>query len=190
MLNSMDDNNDIKLNANSKSERDIDLDINNNINKNNRYMTSSFNKNKTYSDNNSKISKLTLLDNFLYGKEFLNSDNLKSNDIFNSVNQIFSNIELNPDDNINNIKNEKMIKSANNINNNHDNYHYILKKTTKKLKHRGGPEINKVNNYNNNNNDSINFMKNYESYEDCTLNLSKDLKCGCTGNLDKGCFIF
>jgi hypothetical protein len=33
-------------------------------------------------------------------------------------------------------------------------------------------------------------MKDYESYEDCTLNLSKDLKCGCTGNLDEGCFIF
>ena len=173
-------------------------------------MTSSLNKNKTYSDNNSKINKLTLLDNFLYGKEFLNSDNLKSNDIFNSVNQISSNnIELNPDDNINNIKNEKMIKSENNINSNHDNYHYILeednknennvvsnengnvilRRTTKKLKHRGGPEKNKVNNYNNNN-DSINFMKDYESYEDCTLNLSKDLKCGCTGNLDEGCFIF
>ena len=33
-------------------------------------------------------------------------------------------------------------------------------------------------------------MKEYGSYDDCALNIPKDLKCGCTGNLDEGCFIF
>ena len=33
-------------------------------------------------------------------------------------------------------------------------------------------------------------MKDYESFDDCALNISKDLKCGCTGNLEEGCLIF
>ena len=62
----------------------------------------------------------------------------------------------------------------------------ILRRTTKKkMKHRGGPEKTK-----NNNNGSIDFMKDYGSYDDCSLNIPKDLKCGCTGNLNEGCFIF
>ena len=66
-----------------------------------------------------------------------------------------------------------------------ENGNVILRRTTKKMRHRGGPE--KTKNYNNG---SIDFMKDYGSYDDCSLNIPKDLKCGCTGNLDEGCFIF
>ena len=211
MINSLDDNNDIKLTVNAKSEIDKELDININKNSNNTHKSSNINNNKTYSNNKAKISKFTLLDNFLYGKEIFNSDNYKNNnDNYSSINQFKGNNDINTyEKNNNNIKNEKMIKKnsknefyydnsncildedSKNQNNaiTNENGDVILRRTTKKLKHRGGPEKNKINN-NYNNNDGINFMKDYESYEDCTLNLSKDLKCGCTGNLDEGCYIF
>ena len=35
----------------------------------------------------------------------------------------------------------------------------------------------------------IGFIKDFDP-DDCALNLSKDLKCGCTGNVDNTCFIF
>ena len=173
-----------------------------NINTNNTYKTTNSNKMKTFSDNNSKVSKLTLLDNFLYGKEFLNSENYKNN-------KKNGNIEINNqnDENIIQKKNSKMSKSVNSLNlNDNSNYNYnlddenknenmgsndnvIVRRRTKKKRYRGEPEKNRINN-SNNKNEPIDFMKEYGSYDDCTLNIPKDLKCGCTGNLDEGCFIF
>ena len=219
-------NNDIKTSLNAKSEplpekeediidninEDINEDINENINimninKNITYKTDNSKNLKTFSDNNSKISKLTLLDNFLYGKEFSNSENYKSNDFYNSVNQK-GNIEINTDENIIH-KNSKMVKSVNSINvNDNSNYNLnlddeskneniisnennytISRRTTRKRKYKAAPEKNRINN-NNNNDDGIDLMKEYGSYNDCTLNLQRDLKCGCTGNFDEGCLIF
>jgi hypothetical protein len=151
----------------------------------NTYKTLNTTKAKNFSDNNSKISKFTLLDNFLYGKEFLNGDNSFKNDInnTNSINQI-NNIVNNKNEKINNYSIDDDNKKGISIDNGSRNS--IVRRTTKKkMKHRGGPEKTK-----NNDNGSIDFLKDYGSYDDCTLNIPKDLKCGCTGNLNEGCFIF
>ena len=181
------------LNKNSKEE-----DTNNYINKINTYKTT--NKLNTSSEDNSKISKFTLLDNFLYGKEFLNSvENKNPNDIFHSSNQL-NNIEINADD-ILKKRNSNMNRSVNNLNLNSDNsnYNYLLdeeiknengniiqRRTTKKLKHKGVPEKGRVSIHNKNED----YIRDYESYNECDLNLSNDLKCGCTGNFEKGCYVF
>ena len=157
-----------------ENEEEINENLNLNINKNTTYNTDNSKNIKTFSENNSKISKLTLLDNFLYGKEFMNPENNnKKNDFYNPKNQK-GNIEINVEENIIN-KNSKMIKSVNSINLND-------------RRHRGAPEKTKVSNNDKDGNGDI--IKEYESYNDCTLNMAKDLKCGCTGNLDEGCFIF
>ena len=212
-------NNDIKSSVNARSEPlpDKEEDGNININFNNTYITEYTNKMKTYSDKNSKNSKLTLLDNFLYGKEFLNSEiykNKEKKDNKNSPlsdNQNISNIEKNIDENNISHKDSKMVKSVNNININENSIYNlnldddnkndnnmnsneigspILRRTTIKRRHRGGPEKNRINSNINNNYEGIDFMKEYGSYDDCTLNISKDLKCGCTGNFEEGCLIF
>ena len=202
--NLLNDNNDIKSSLNEKSglilEKEDDININNH---NNTYKTSNTNKIKTFSDNNSKISKLTLLDNFLYGKEFLNSENNKNNnEPFNSL--MGSNYEIHTDNIINN-QNKKLENESINDNSNYNynledenknennavsnsNGNIILRRTTKKMRHRSGPEKKRTNS--NNNDDIIDLMKDYESFDDCALNISKDLKCGCTGNLEEGCLIF
>ena len=198
--NNINENNDVKSSLNAKSEPLPSKEEDININNNNSYKTSNSNKIKIFSDQHSKISKLTILDNFLYGKEFLNSENNKNNNEYcNSV--IGSNFEMPTHDNINNHNqnNEKNINIYDNIISNleeesknennivySENGNVILRRTTKKMKHRGGPEKNK----NNINNDVLDFMKDYESYDDCALNISKDLKCGCAGNIRDGCLIF
>ena len=199
--------NDIKSSLNAKSEplpeneEEINENLNLNINKNTTYNTDNSKNIKTFSENNSKISKLTLLDNFLYGKEFMNPENNnKKNDFYNPKNQK-GNIEINVEENIIN-KNSKMIKSVNSINlNDNSNYNLniddenkndnnsILRRTTIKRRHRGAPEKTRVS-INGKDDNGVDIIKEYDSYNDCTLNMPKDLKCGCTGNLDEGCFIF
>ena len=57
----------------------------------------------------------------------------------------------------------------------------IQRRMTKKKRLKG--EKGKYNNLN------ICLIKEYEP-DDCALNLSKHLKCGCIGNIENACYIF
>jgi hypothetical protein len=67
-----------------------------------------------------------------------------------------------------------------------ENGNVILRRTTKKMKHRGGPD--KTKNSAHSQNDDI--LRDYDFSNECALNLSNDLKCGCTGNVGENCNIF
>ena len=163
------------------------------MNKENIYIDFLINKNKTYKGKSSiDISKpsdmkLTLLNDYLYGNEFLNSDNNNDDDnkIHHSLNQ-FNHYNIDYEDN-NEIQNEKeeQIKEIK-YKNSDDNFkvNNTPKRTIKKLKYRGGPE--KIKNKNDNN---IDLLKDFQANNNCTLNMANDLNCGCTG-IDNGCFIF
>ena len=163
------------------------------MNKENINIDFLINKNKTYKGKSSiDISKpsdmkLTLLNDYLYGNEFLNSDNNNDDDnkIHHSLNQ-FNHYNIDYEDN-NEIQNEKeeQIKEIK-YKNSDDNFkvNNTPKRTIKKLKYRGGPE--KIKNKNDNN---IDLLKDFQANNNCTLNMANDLNCGCTG-IDNGCFIF
>ena len=163
------------------------------MNKENINIDFLINKNKTYKGKSSiDISKpsdmkLTLLNDYLYGNEFLNSDNNNNDDnkIHHSLNQ-FNHYNIDYEDN-NEIQKEKeeQIKEIK-YKNSDDNFkvNNTPKRTIKKLKYRGGPE--KIKNKNDNN---IDLLKDFQANNNCTLNMANDLNCGCTG-IDNGCFIF
>ena len=154
------------------------------------------NKNKTYKGKSSidininglkpKDMKLTLLSNYLYGNDFLNSD--KNNNINNiSANQ-FNHLNLDEEENDDCLKEtEKEINlmDKNKNNNNNLNENNVPKRTIKKLKYRGGPEKTKYIK----NEGNIDLLKEFQANNNCSLNMSNDLNCGCTG-IDNGCFIF
>ena len=164
-------------NLNSEILQDKEEDSNSN-NMNNTYKSSCSNKIKTSSDNNSKTSNFTVLDSTLNGKneKEINTDDkiTKSiNNLRSSQNSNYYNSFIDEDSKIEN----------NNISKENDST--LQRRTLKKLRHRGGPE--KKRTYNNRNDDYI--LRDYVVYDECAFN-SKDLKCGCTGNLDKACSIF
>ena len=128
---------------------------------------------KINSDNDSRINKLTLLDNFLYGKEFLNPDNSNKKEI-----DLVSN-----DINKEGKKNKNKLGVHEDNKNGEENNSVILRRLTKKRKNR---EPEKTRSSNNN---TIDFLKEYETYDECSFNIPKDIRCGC-GNLDEGCNIF
>ena len=186
------------MNTNSEHIQDKEDESNTNINMNNTYKTTNSNKQKTFSDNNSKNSKLTLLDNFLYGNLNTENDNKYLNDNLNIGNQEISNEDI---INSSNSKVRRMNRSENNLDLNNNYYDYIENSsnkiskengnvihriTSKKMKHRGGPE--KIRFSTHSQNDDI--LKDYDLSNECALNLSNDLKCGCTGNLGESCNIF
>jgi len=158
--------------------QDKEDDSNSNVNMNNTYKTSYSNKKKT-SSNNSKTSNFTVLDSTLNGKnekEFNPEDK-----IIKSIN----NLGVSENSNYYNSFIEEDSKIENN-NTSKENDSILQRRTLKKLRHRGGPE--KKRTYNNNRNDDY-ILRDYVVYDECAFN-SKDLKCGCTGNLDKACSIF
>ena len=187
------------LNTNSEHIQDKEDESNTYINMNNTYKTTNSNKLKTFSDNNSKNSKLTLLDNFIYGNLNSENDNKFLNDNINIGNQDISNEDI---INNSNSKVRRMNRSENNLDLNNNNYSdyiensgnkiskengsVILRRTTKKMKHRGGPD--KTKNSTHSQNDDI--LRDYDLSNECALNLSNDLKCGCTGNVGENCNIF
>ena len=167
------------------------------------------NKNRTYKGKtavnfdifsgttNSKDIKLTLLNNYLYGSDSLNSGNInkeENNDFHHSVEQL-NHCKLDDEniygDNIEkdkeiNIK-EKNYNIQNKISKDNTNENNNQKKDAKKLKNRGGPEK-KKNKYNGDKN-NIELYKDYKSSNNCSLNMSNNLNCGCAG-INEGCFIF
>ena len=187
------------LNTNSENMQDKEDESNTYINMNNTYKTTNSNKLKTFSDNNSKNSKLTLLDNFIYGNLNTDNDNKYLNDNINIGNQDISNEDI---INYSHSKVRGMNRSENNLDLNNNNYsdyiensgnkiskengNVILRRTTKKMKHRGGPD--KTKNSAHSQNDDI--LRDYDFSNECALNLSNDLKCGCTGNVGENCNIF
>ena len=60
------------------------------------------------------------------------------------------------------------------------------KRTIKKMKYKSGPD--KIRNYNNNEN-NLDLLQEFRTNNNCTLNMSNDLNCGCAG-IDNKCFIF
>ena len=149
------------------------------MNKENIYIDFLINKNKTYKGKSSiDISKpsdmkLTLLNDYLYGNEFINSD---KNNHYNIDYEDNNEIQKEKEEQIKEIK----------YKNSDDNFkvNNTPKRTIKKLKYRGGPE--KIKNKNDNN---IDLLKDFQANNNCTLNMANDLNCGCTG-IDNGCFIF
>ena len=187
------------FNANSDQMQDKEDESNTYINMNNTFKTTNSNKLKTYSDNNSKNSKLTLLDNFIYGNLNSENDNKFLNDNINNGNQDISNEDF---INSSNSKVRGMNRSENNLDLNNNNYYdyienssnriskesgnVILRRTTKKMKHRGGSDKNK----NSSHNQNEEILRDYDFSNICALNSSNDLKCGCTGNAVENCNIF
>lgn len=114
------------------------------------------------------------MDNFLYGKD---------KKILEEQNKI----------NINEINNEKI---SHNINENNkeeeenkldinlilNSKRSVIQRRTTRTKRIKGEK-------NKNIKGNIGIIKEYAP-NDCVLNLSKDLKCGCAGNVDNACFIF
>ena len=167
------------------------------------------NKNRTYKGKtavnfdifsgtiNPKDIKLTLLNNYLYGSDSLNTGNInkeENNDFHHSVEQL-NHCKLDDEniygDNIEkdkeiNIK-EKNYNIQNKISKDNTNENNNQKKDAKKLKNRGGPEK-KKNKYNGDKN-NIELYKEYKSSNNCSLNMSNNLNCGCAG-INEGCFIF
>jgi hypothetical protein len=178
---------------NKKSEKEDDEPNNNNLPYNS-------NKFRTLSENNVKVNKITLLDNYLYGKnkEKTGNSNSKSkldlmkvednkikNDDSNDINnELKSNNEmLESKDTIKEkdekVENKDVIENRLDVNlmlNSNTNRHIIQRRTTRTKRLKGE------------NRGKIGFIKDYEP-DDCVLNLSKDLKCGCTGNVNP-CSIF
>ena len=155
----------------------------------------SINKNKTYrgkpvvnfdifSESRIKNQKLTLLNDYLYGDDNLNSED---NNINNDINLIKpeKEVDINIEENNFTIKdiNNKDINNINNINNNGNS---IPKRMSKRLKYRGGPEKKKLILENGEN---VNLINEYKNSNNCSLNMAKDLNCGCAG-VNDGCFIF
>ena len=187
------------FNANSDQMQDKEDESNTYINMNNTFKTTNSNKLKTYSDNNSKNSKLTLLDNFIYGNLNSENENKFLNDNINNGNQDISNEDF---INSSNSKVRGMNRSENNLDLNNNNYYdyienssnkiskesgnVILRRTTKKMKHRGGSDKNK----NSSHNQNEEILRDYDFSNICALNSSNDLKCGCTGNAVENCNIF
>ena len=143
-------------------------EINNNINNTNiqesSFKTISYNRNKE--NNNNGISE-TLIE--------------KNNNNINLINNEEKNNENNESDNEVNLKqNNIRIDDENNIDVNlilSNNYkNRIQRMTTKKRNNR-------------NVNGSYGFFKEIEA-NDCTLDFTKDLKCGCSGGAATGCSIF
>ena len=166
-------------NLNSNILQDKEDDSNSNNNMDNTYKTSYSNKQKTSSDNNSKTSNFTISDSLLNGK---NEKELNPNDkITKSINNLGSSENSNY---YNSFIDEDSKIENNNISKENDST--LQRRTLKKLRHRGGPE--KKRTYNNNRNEDY-ILRDYVVYDECAFN-SKDLKCGCTGNLDKACSIF
>ena len=177
----------------------IDTDIDNDflINKNNTYKGKSAINFDIFSESNRKDKKLTLLNNFLYGNDFLNSgnDNENNNDIHHSMNQ-FNHYNINEEDNFENNKIGKEkdeevnfeVKNyiiQNKISKDSINGNNVPKRLSKKLKYRSGPEKKRSVNTDNN----IDLLKEYKSGNNCTLNMANDLNCGCAG-INDTCFIF
>ena len=152
------------------------------------------NKLRTLSENNVKVNKITLLDNFLYGKDKEktgnnknkinlmkvedNKDNKDTNNELKSKNEMLESKETK---NENDDKEEKKENNENKLDvnlilNSNTNRHIIQRRTTRTKRLKGE------------NRGKIGFIKDYEP-NDCVLNLSKDLKCGCTGNVNP-CSIF
>ena len=166
-------------NLNSNILQDKEDDSNSNNNMDNTYKTSYSNRQKTSSDNNSKTSNFTISDSTLNGK---NEKELNPNDkITKSINNLGSSENSNY---YNSFIDEDSKIENNNISKENDST--LQRRTLKKLRHRGGPE--KKRTYNNNRNDDY-ILRDYVVYDECAFN-TKDLKCGCTGNLDKACSIF
>ena len=166
-------------NLNSNILQDKEDDSNSNNNMDNTYKTSYSNKQKNSSDNNSKTSNFTISDSTLNGK---NEKELNPNDkITKSINNLGSSENSNY---YNSFIDEDSKIENNNISKENDST--LQRRTLKKLRHRGGPE--KKRTYNNNRNDDY-ILRDYVVYDECAFN-TKDLKCGCTGNLDKACSIF
>ena len=174
-----------------KNEKEDDDSNNNNIPNN-------ANKLRTLSENNVKVNKLSLLDNYLYGKnkeKVGNSKNkidlmkvednkVKIEDNKDINNELKSNNEMLESKETKNENDEKEEKKDDNENkldvnlmlNSNTNRHIIQRRTTRTKRLKGE------------NRGKIGFIKDYEP-DDCVLNLSKDLKCGCTGNVNP-CSIF
>ena len=130
-----------------------------------------------------KDMKLTLLNKYLYGNEFLNSEINNNTNINHSVNQL-NHLNLDDEDNNENQKDKEKEKEIN-INNSNSNVNYNPKRMIKKLKYRGGPEKTK----NIKNEDNMDLLKELKTNNNCSLNMANDLNCGCTG-IDNGCVIF
>ena len=177
------------------NKKDIDNDLL--INKNKTFKGKSVVDFDIFSGTNPKDIKLTLLNNYLYGSDSLNPGNIntgENNDFHHSVDQL-NHCKLD-DENIygEKIEKEKVInikekdyKIQNKNNKDNMNENNIQKKSIKKLKYRGGPEK-KKNKYNGDNN-NIELLKEYKSSNNCSLNMSNNLNCGCAG-INEGCFIF
>ena len=69
-----------------------------------------------------------------------------------------------------------------------DNKNNIPKITSKKYNYRREPEKTRRRNIADNG-DNIDLFNNYGTSNNCSLNMTKDLNCGC-GGLNEGCFIF
>ena len=165
------------------------------INKNKTYKGKSAINFEIFSETNQKDKKLTLLNNFLYGNDFLNSGNNNNDDIHRSMNQ-FNHYNLNEEYNFENNKIGKEkdgeakieVKNStiqNKISKDSINGNNAPKRVSKKLKYRSGPEKKRLLNNGDNN---IDIFKEYKS-SNCTLNMANDLNCGCAGVNDT-CFIF
>ena len=177
------------------NKKDIDNDLL--INKNKTYKGKSVVDFDIFSGTNPKDIKLTLLNNYLYGSDSLNPGNIntnENNDFHHSVDQLNhcklddENIygeKIEKEKDINIKKKDYKIQNKNNKDNMNENN--IQKKSIKKLKYRGGPEK-KKNKYNGDNN-NIELLKEYKSSNNCSLNMSNNLNCGCAG-INEGCFIF
>ena len=160
------------------------------INKNNTVKGKLVNNLDNFSETNPENRKLNLLNDYIYGNEFLNENNNKN--VHQSSNQLNPfDLKENEDKNIlennNNIFIEiKGDKNNDSINVENVNGNPVQRRTIKKLKHRGGPEKLRNSNMNNNNN---NFDLDYKVNNVCSLNMENDLNCGCAGT-DNGCIIF
>ena len=133
-----------------------------------------------------KDDKLALLNDYLYGNDFLSPKNNKekihnSHNSFNELNHynIDNDNEHNNNNNIKEEKKEEIYTQKNIIGMN------TPKRTIKKMKYKSGPD--KIRNYNNENN--LDLLQEFRTNNNCTLNMSNDLNCGCAG-IDNKCFIF
>jgi hypothetical protein len=156
-------NNNINLINNEKAEKEYITSIpdDGTVNR----ISTTLSPNKTITDINSQEILLKTERNYIENKESINKINGDKNDI---------EIDLK---NNNNIKSEENKLDVNLILN--TSRSIIQRRTTKKKGYKGDIDRNY----------KIGFIKNYDP-DDCALNLSKDLKCGCSGNVDNVCFIF
>ena len=171
------------------------------INKNKTVKGRSISNLDNFSELKPQNRKLNLLNDFLFGNEFINNDNINkgNNNIHNSVNQ-FNPFDINEDNENKNITQFIDIIDDKDKDNNNDNCiaknpinvekvngNPLQRRTIKQLKHRGGPEKKRTNN--NDNFDSFDLLRDYKVSNICSLNMENDLNCGCAGT-DNGCNIF